>query len=368
MGQVFLTVYDNKGRPVLAKTLVDAAGNDVISPRTGQPLIVPRDYDVNAAIVFGRSLNNLLRLPFNEELAVREILKTYEAMYRAFKQGGPQDLQRSYNGMVGGGGNEFVKDFEDAASFNLGVVGRAAGLSPDEITLAGGAYNLWNRIGDPTTDTSGRLFNRPDNVKAIGEGVKAHDSGRFFQRTPMNEPSEGGVQVAAGSANAAASPLRDASIVPGQQVPPPRTRSQQTAWSGQPAALPPNGSPMPFGLPQPVIDAGNYLRANGFEITPRSMYVASVLGPQRAVDLFNRTGSTSSDEVPSPDAATGRQVLSWVRALRLGPAAAGAPPTPDFGQSGAPSFAAQPAWTPVGAASQNNNVSDDAGLPVYGAA
>jgi hypothetical protein len=97
------------------------------------------------------------------------------------------------------------------------------------------------------------------------------------------------------------------------------------------------------GLPQHVIDAGNYLRANGFEITPRSMYVASVLGPQRAVDLFNRTGSTSSDEVPSADAATGRQVLSWVRALRLGPAAAEA--TPDFGQFGAPSAAAQPAWT-----------------------
>jgi hypothetical protein len=61
------------------------------------------------------------------------------------------------------------------------------------------------------------------------------------------------------------------------------------------------------GLPQHVIDAGNYLRASGFEITPRSMYVASVLGPQRAVDLFNRSGSTSSDEVPSAAAATGRQ-------------------------------------------------------------
>jgi hypothetical protein len=42
MGQVFLTVYDNKGRPVAAKTMVDAAGNDVINPRTGQPLVVPR--------------------------------------------------------------------------------------------------------------------------------------------------------------------------------------------------------------------------------------------------------------------------------------------------------------------------------------
>jgi hypothetical protein len=120
-------------------------------------------------------------------------------------------------------------------------------------------------------------------------------------------------------------------------------------------------------LPQHVIDAGNYLRANGIEITPRSMYVASVLGPQRAVDLFNRTGSTSSDEVPSPDAATGRQVLSWVRALRLGPAAAGAPTAPNFEQSAAPFPAAQAFWGNVGEVPQDN-VSENAGLPMYGAA
>jgi hypothetical protein len=75
------------------------------------------------------------------------------------------------------------------------------------------------------------------------------------------------------------------------------------------------------GLPQHVIDAGNLLRANGYEITPRTMYVSHVLGPQAAVDLFNRTGSTASPAVPSPDAATGDQMRAWVRALRLGPAA-----------------------------------------------
>jgi hypothetical protein len=75
------------------------------------------------------------------------------------------------------------------------------------------------------------------------------------------------------------------------------------------------------GLPQHVIATGNYLRANGYEITPRTMYVSHVLGPQAAVDLFKRTGSTSSDAVPSPDAATGDQMRAWARQLRLGPAA-----------------------------------------------
>lgn len=77
------------------------------------------------------------------------------------------------------------------------------------------------------------------------------------------------------------------------------------------------------GLPQRVIETGNLLRANGIEITPRTMYVSHVLGPQAAVDLIKRTGSTSSDAVPSADRATGDQMRAWVRALRLGPAAAG---------------------------------------------
>jgi hypothetical protein len=90
------------------------------------------------------------------------------------------------------------------------------------------------------------------------------------------------------------------------------------------------------GLPQHVIDAGNYLRANGYEITPRTMYVSHVLGPQAAVDLFKRTGSTSSDAVPSPDAATGDQMRAWARQLRLGPSAgagaiAGMAPMSDVG-------------------------------------
>ena len=92
------------------------------------------------------------------------------------------------------------------------------------------------------------------------------------------------------------------------------------------------------GLPPHVIDAGNLLRANSYEITPRTMYLAHVLGPQGAVDLMKRTGSTGAPpEVPSPDAATGDQMRAWVRALRLGPAAAGiAPMAPAAGTTPTP--------------------------------
>jgi hypothetical protein len=118
-----------------------------------------------------------------------------------------------------------------------------------------------------------------------------------------------------------------------------------------------------LALPQHVIDAGNLLRANGYEITPRTMYLAHVLGPQGAVDLINRTGSTSSDAVPSPDAATGRQMLAWTRALRLGDAApfaapmaapVGAPHASAPAQFGGPNMGVTP-----------DSPNEDAGAPVY---
>ena len=273
MGQVFLTVYDNKGRPVAAKTLVDAAGNDVVNPRTGQPLIVPRDYDINAAIEFGRSLKDLPRVQFTENPAGPDSLGKYEAMRNAFHHGGPQDLQRSYNGMVGGGGDEFVPAFQHAASFNFGVVGRAARLSPDEIVLGGGAFNLGNRLGNDKIDTSGPLFNNPDNFTMMQEGIKGHDSSRFLKRTPSNEQFDQPVQLTATQGNATHFKPANQGIMPspepsteGQQNSPefPSGDRQQIARQFAPAWQP-GGLPQvraANGLPQHVIDAGNLLRAN----------------------------------------------------------------------------------------------------------
>jgi hypothetical protein len=195
----FWTVYDKKHRPVAAMTFVDAAGNDVVDPKTGLPLLVPLDYDINAAIAFGQSLRNM-----NPRLDQRA--KIYAAMKQAFQAGGPHDLQRSYNWRTGGGKDEFVEAFRPAASYHLGVVGRAAGLTAPEIVTAAGMYNLEQRLGprlgpwepNPNIDTSGQIFNNPQNAVWIHEGIKAHDSGRFFKRTPMNEQGDEASRLAYG--------------------------------------------------------------------------------------------------------------------------------------------------------------------------
>jgi hypothetical protein len=83
-----------------------------------------------------------------------------------------------------------------------------------------------------------------------------------------------------------------------------------------------------------VIDSANYLSASGLPVTLRTMYVANYLGPQGAVDFFNRAGPTAPDPLPLPDAATRQQTRAWVQALRGGASAAPAPappPATDFG-------------------------------------
>jgi hypothetical protein len=290
------------GRPVRAKLLVDPAGRHVLSPE-GYPLLVSEDFDINRAIAFGRSLRNL------------SPPEKFARMALAFWRGGPLDLQRSY----GGGSGEFVKAFRPAASYLLGVVGRAADFSPETIIAGGGLHNLGAWATGGNVNTSGPWGNAPPNVPWINKGIEDHDSGRFLS-LPGNRaetdlpPTDTASKIApnAGDGWDNSNTLTFDDLIP----------------SASPTA-PQNGTPEPgnSGVPQHVIDAGNLLRANGYEITPRTMYLTHVLGPQGAVDLMKRTGSTGAPpEVPSPDAATGDQMRGWVRALRLGPAAAGLVP------------------------------------------
>jgi len=328
MGQTFLTVYDRKGRPVPAKTLVDAAGNDVINPRTGKPLVVPRDYDIDSAIAFGKSLDTLPRLPFNEDNLAQEISNRYRGMYQAFRRGGPQDLQRSYNGMSGGGGDEFVDDFKDAASFHLGLVGRAARLSRDEIVLGGGLHNREAARENPNIDTSGEWFNNPDNVRSIEEGLKAYDAGRFWKQLNDNVQGDGqNVIRYPGS--------------PNLPVLPPMSPPEQASRARSSSLLPPD-----------VLTGANYLAANGVPVTHRSMYLASVYGPQRVVDAINN-GQVGSLAAPLPEEPVRRQIRSWVQGWHgIGPTAGAENSLPANGMSGVaddgpddwivPSFSQQP--------------------------
>jgi hypothetical protein len=98
-------VYDKAGRKVRAKTLVDAAGRYVRDPMTGAPLIVDEDFDINHAIAFARALANI---PERGDGAIAKRAEIYKALYDAFITRGPLDMQRSYNGKVGGGGHDGV--------------------------------------------------------------------------------------------------------------------------------------------------------------------------------------------------------------------------------------------------------------------
>jgi hypothetical protein len=62
-----------------------------------------------------------------------------QALRHAVRQGGPWDLQRSYNGQSNA---LFASLFTSAASYTYGLIGAAAGFSPTTLMAGGGMYNL----------------------------------------------------------------------------------------------------------------------------------------------------------------------------------------------------------------------------------
>ena len=187
LSSALVEVVDKNNRSVRGKILVDAAGNHVRDPITGTPLIVDEDFDINRMINTARSLGAFADTFTDDPIAKRAII--YPFMINAFRPGGPLEMQRSYNGMVGGGKDKFVLSFRPAASYMLGVFGRAAGLTPDEIKAGAGVFYALEKYNprdpQPYLDTSGPYFNAPRNARWIDEGIRAHDSGRFDKPTPV---------------------------------------------------------------------------------------------------------------------------------------------------------------------------------------
>jgi len=112
----------------VGKFLTDQNGNYIINPLNGMAFVVPKDFSLEKAIEFGRSLGG----------HYLDTSNVFSELYRAVKPNGPWDLQRSYNG----GSGEFVSAFTDGASFVYGVIGRAAGLPETVILMGGGKYNI----------------------------------------------------------------------------------------------------------------------------------------------------------------------------------------------------------------------------------
>jgi hypothetical protein len=180
-GNDILTVYTKtSGIPVAAKYLRYEGGQgDYVLNASGKPLIVPYTYDPMETVQLANQLvtNNLARMQSPNMSLNNGSKGILPDVAEASKHGGIIDLQRNYNGAVG----EFVPAFQDAASFNFGVFGSAAGL-PLDVTLAGdGFYNLWNKLtSNGNIDITGAYFNNPNNSYNILNGKLGLESGSLM--------------------------------------------------------------------------------------------------------------------------------------------------------------------------------------------
>jgi hypothetical protein len=142
-----------------AKTIVDGRGNDVIDAK-GNKIWFPVDFDPAAAIAFGKSL------------AAKSTGDAFLDFFLNVSQGGPWELQRSYNGVVNG---PFASVFTPAASYAYGLIGASAGFSQITINAFGGLYN----IGANPSTMGWNFGNNPNNTPFINQGFGAYLSSSF---------------------------------------------------------------------------------------------------------------------------------------------------------------------------------------------
>jgi hypothetical protein len=165
---------------VRAKTIVDRFGNDVVDLK-GNKIWFPETFDPTAAITFGKSL------------ASEPTMAAAQAFRRNVMQGGPWDLQRSYNGQSNA---PFASLFTNAASYAYGLIGAAAGFSPTTLMAGAGAYNVYKN-----PKTAGLNFgNNPNNPPFISKGVRDYFDSSFgppatipdnsFQGNPAFAPAD----------------------------------------------------------------------------------------------------------------------------------------------------------------------------------
>ena len=147
---------------VRAKTLVDQFGNDIVDSK-GNKIWFPESFDPADAIGFGKSIAAL-------PSPLRGLV-----MYYNFRQGGPRELQRTYNGQSDG---PFAEAFTRAASYALGLTGAAASYSQEDLMKGGG---LWKNPKTADRDTG----NNPRNVPFIAQGFRDHFASVFAPRATI---------------------------------------------------------------------------------------------------------------------------------------------------------------------------------------
>ncbi len=198
-----VSVEDKTHRPVAARYLTDSQGHFVMNPNTpGVPYIAPLDYYPQGVISayrnsWNRAFSNAAALVSqSDDNALPVVLgaargQVYRDLTREFSTGGPQDLQRTYNGTAG---NTFVPAFTDVTAMNLGLAAGAGKITGTEAVAGGGLLNLYKGIikGEPVT--LGPIFGlRPESYANIMDGVRLHREGAFDNSgaTPQSNIASG---------------------------------------------------------------------------------------------------------------------------------------------------------------------------------
>lgn len=164
----------NKNQSVGAKFL--KYNGDYILNSDGNPYIVPYTFDFEAFIAKYKSLAGLPAAAIKFEMVAN------------FRQGGIDDLQRSYDGGYGYFDHPPVPSFTAGASFVYGVAIGIVGLSVDDSLYYAGSYN--NVFGKNPTGEQG---NNPENPLNIRRGHSLVDSLRNYgelstsPNTPFNK-------------------------------------------------------------------------------------------------------------------------------------------------------------------------------------
>jgi len=141
----------------------DASGNPIENANPNNYLVVPANWNIQDAITSGNNLALLGSSSFGSPIQ----------MISAFEGSGSLNLQRTYidaNGDMVYGGTQ-VPMFQDAASFELGIVAQQAGYGALLAQAGGTSYAvaaLWNvneTIGD-------KIDNNARNMGSIDAGAE----------------------------------------------------------------------------------------------------------------------------------------------------------------------------------------------------
>jgi hypothetical protein len=180
-----LSPAQNAQDPTLQIYQYDSSGRLVAVANPQDYLIVPTDFSIGRALAFAGMIQDILPHDYAGGIGV---------WFQAFKPGGPEDLQRNYDGQKWDINKlMFVPAFQNAASWYYGFVAQESGLGLS-VAIGGAKLNAWIKSGPalPQSDINeinagaafgtslGRQGLSTDTVTFASSGASTYNGSAIF--------------------------------------------------------------------------------------------------------------------------------------------------------------------------------------------